>query len=83
MVRASPRRRPGWAEAFLGVRESAAMELKEESSQTASFKRWDKREEGWPESQFFQVVARSGTGERERKRPQTLTCWFSIRQRPM
>jgi hypothetical protein len=73
MVRASPIRRPEWEEAFLGVRESAAMELKEESSHTALFNRCNKRDSGWPESHCFQLVERLGTGDRERKRPQTLT----------
>jgi hypothetical protein len=73
MVRASPIRRPEWEEAFLGVRESAAMELKEESSHTALFNRFIKRDSGWPESHCFQTVERLGTGDRERKRPQTLT----------
>jgi hypothetical protein len=73
IVSASPIRIPERAEAFFGVRERAAIELNEDSSQTASFNLWESRECGSPESHSFQEEERSGIAVRERKRPQTLT----------
>jgi hypothetical protein len=73
MVSASPIRIPERAEAFFGVRERAAIELNEDSSQTTSFNLWKSRECGSPESHSFQEEERSGIAVRERKRPQTLT----------